>query len=235
MLGSSPLILHVLQRARDAKSPHKIVVASDAEEVLSLVRGAGAEGLLTSERCATGTDRAAEALSLLEARGERYDLVINVQGDEPFLEPEAIDQLHALLLEETQAARFKHQEGIAMATLARKLAPGEEQDPNLVKVVCDRAGHALYFSRAAIGSDREGSAPSEALAHLGLYAFSADALRAFPTLAQTPLEKAERLEQLRALEHGWKLRVGECAFKSFGIDTPTDLERARERLANSPT
>jgi 3-deoxy-manno-octulosonate cytidylyltransferase (CMP-KDO synthetase) len=143
-------------------------------------------------------------------------VVVNLQGDEPLIEPEAIEALLAAM-----------GAGVEMATLARPLDAGEAERPQVVKVVTDLAGNALYFSRAAIPHRRAGGTSALARAHVGIYGFSAAFLQEFASLPAGRLEAEESLEQLRALEHGHRIRVADTAYRGFGIDTPEDLERAR--------
>jgi 3-deoxy-manno-octulosonate cytidylyltransferase (CMP-KDO synthetase) len=167
---------------------------------------------------ATGTDRVAEAARKLHPAPE---IVVNLQGDEPLIEPEAIETLLQAMAES----------GAEMGTLARPLEPGEAERPQVVKVVTDLSGHALYFSRALIPHRREGGVSPLCRAHVGIYAFTAPFLERFARLGPGRLEGEEALEQLRALEHGVRIRVADTAYRGFGIDTPEDLERARALLA----
>ena len=196
-----------------------MVVATDHEEIADAAKRAGVRALMTSESHRCGTDRVAEAAARLQGEGAAIDVVVNLQGDEPFAPPRAIEQVAALVGADAP-----------MATLARPLEAGELEDPSVVKVAVDRAGRALYFSRAPIGARREGRGAA-ALAHVGLYAYTPEFLARFAALEPTPLEQAERLEQLRALEHGHPIAVGVTRWRAEGIDTPEDLERARARLA----
>jgi len=158
----------------------------------------------------SGTDRVAEV-----AESETAGVVVNIQGDEPLLDPEAIDSAVLALVNDPE---------VEMATLAKRIEdPAEVSDPNVVKVVTDRAGNAIYFSRSAIPYVREGRAAH--YKHIGLYVYRRDFLLAYSALPVGPLEQAERLEQLRAIENGHRIRVVETAYESFGVDTPRDLER----------
>ena len=216
LIAGKPMIQHVVERARRARGVHKVVVAADDRRVIDVVRAFGGEAELTSTEHASGTDRVAELARRLDA-----DHFINVQGDEPMLEPLAIEELAQLL-----------RQGVPMATLCRPVQDGESlDDPNTAKVVLDHKGDALYFSRAPIPFYREGR-PRNALTfiHVGIYGFSRDALFAFAALPRGRLEKAERLEQLRALEHGLKIRVLPTPYMSMGVDTQEDLERVREHI-----
>jgi 3-deoxy-manno-octulosonate cytidylyltransferase (CMP-KDO synthetase) len=194
-----------------------VAVATDDPRIAAAAQAAGATAIMTGP-AATGTDRVAEAARKLEPRPE---IVVNLQGDEPLIEPEAIEALLAAMADGTAE----------MATLARPLEAGEAARPQVVKVVTDLLGHALYFSRALIPHRREGGVSPLCRAHVGIYAFTAPFLERFARLAPGRLEGEEALEQLRALEHGVRIRVAETAYRGFGIDTPEDLERARGLLA----
>lgn len=216
-LGGRPLIAHVVERAKKARGVSVVAVATDDERIADAARAAGAEAILTGE-AATGTDRVAVAAKRL---APAPDLVVNLQGDEPLIEPEAIETL----LEAMKAS------GAEMGTLARPLEDGELERTQVVKVVTDLQGNALYFSRAPIPHRRAGGASPRARAHVGIYAFTSACLHRFAALPPTPLEQEESLEQLRALEHGIRIRVADTAYRGFGIDTPEDLARARALLA----
>lgn len=216
-LAGRPLIAHVVERARRARGVDLVAVATDDERIAIAAERAGAKPLLTGS-ARSGTDRVAEAARRLEPRA---DLVVNLQGDEPLIEPEAIEALVDAMREP----------GVEMATLARRLEPAERERPQVVKVVCGIAGDALYFSRAAIPHRQAGGPSALALAHVGIYAFTAAFLDRFAALAPGRLELEEALEQLRALEHGYRVRVVETSYRGFGVDTPEDLERARACLA----
>jgi 3-deoxy-manno-octulosonate cytidylyltransferase (CMP-KDO synthetase) len=194
-----------------------VAVATDDPRIAAAAQAAGAVAIMTGP-AATGTDRVAEAARKLEPRPE---IVVNLQGDEPLIEPEAIEALLAAMADGTAE----------MATLARPLEPGEAARPQVVKVVTDLSGHALYFSRALIPHRRDGGVSPHCRAHVGIYAFTAPFLERFARLAPGRLEGEEALEQLRALEHGVRIRVAETAYRGFGIDTPEDLERARLLVA----
>ncbi len=209
-IAGKPMIVHVLERARRARGIERVLVATDSERIAAAVRAAGGEVAMTRPDCASGTDRCAEA-----ARALDVDVVVNVQGDEPLLDPAAIERLLEAFAEPQ----------VRMATLARPLEPDELENPHVVKVVRDLRGDALYFSRAPIPYRRnEGAAP---LAHVGIYGYRKDFLSLFAELSPTPLERTEGLEQLRALEHGHRIRVLVTAYRSIGVDTPEDLERVR--------
>ncbi len=215
------LIEHVYRRVELARGVDRIMVATDDDRIQAAVQAFGGDAVLTRREHQSGTDRLAEA-----AAGMPDDtIVINVQGDEPLIEPELIESA-------LSAAR---QGDADVVTLMTPLSdPGAIDDPNNVKVVVDHAGMAMYFSRSPIPS----SGPC--FLHLGLYAYTVRFLRSFTGLEPTGLEKAERLEQLRILEHGYKIRVVEVFSDSWGIDTPADLaafqtllERNRVKSANN--
>lgn len=231
-LGGAPLVVRVLERARRARSLESLWVATDDERVADAVRSAGGEVILTRADHPSGLDRVAEAAALLcdtTRRGSQADgvrdpdlqadpVVLNVQGDEPFLNPSGLDHLVSL---------FDRPE-VRMATLAAPFAAGDDpNDPNRVKVVLDREGRALYFSRSPIphGAGRE----SPPLLHVGIYAYRLATLRELAALPPAPLEISERLEQLRALWNGIPIHVAAGDYHSIGIDTPEDLARARKR------
>lgn len=218
-LGGKPLIAHVVERAKKARGVAVVAVATDDERIAAAARAAGAEAILTGE-AATGTDRVAVAARRLSPVPE---LVVNLQGDEPLIEPEAIETLVSAM----------ESSGAEMGTLARPLEDGELERTQVVKVVTDLQGNALYFSRAPIPHRRAGGASPRARAHVGIYAFTAACLQRFAALPPAPLEQEESLEQLRALEHGIRIRVADTAYRGFGIDTPEDLARARALLGRA--
>jgi len=215
-----PLIQHVYEQVRKVASLDRIVVATDDDRILQAVKGFGGEAIMTSTRHPTGTDRIAEAVKNIDCAK-----VINVQGDEPEIEPELIETLIALLDQDAE-----------MATLAVPFQnPQDALLSHRVKVVIDRHHNALYFSRSRIPYSN--GTPSPALLHVGMYGYTKSFLQRYVTLDPTPLELAEKLEQLRALEHGYKIKVGIVKAKSLGgIDTPEDyaafVKRLRERVAS---
>ncbi|HTT70812.1 MAG TPA: 3-deoxy-manno-octulosonate cytidylyltransferase [Anaeromyxobacteraceae bacterium] len=216
LLAGKPIILHVVERARRARGVDEVVVATDDERILSAARAGGARALMTGP-ARTGSDRVAQAVRELDPRPE---VVVNLQGDEPLIEPLAVE---ALLLAMADPA-------VEMATLSRPLAEGELTRPEVVKVVCDGRGDALYFSRAAIPHRRAGGASPLARAHVGVYAFRQSFLERFAGWPPGRLEEEEALEQLRVLERGHRIRVVETSYAGCGVDTPEDLERVRELL-----
>jgi 3-deoxy-manno-octulosonate cytidylyltransferase (CMP-KDO synthetase) len=223
-IAGQPMIVRVAQRAL-ASSARRVVVAADSAEILEACRAHGIEAVLTRSDHATGSDRLAEACELLGLGAD--ELIVNVQGDEPLIEPPLIDAVAGLLAALPEAS---------MATAAHPIDDvGEFTNPNVVKVVLDARGLALYFSRAPIAWWRDGFAAGihslpdpRPLRHVGLYAYRAGFLRAFPALAPAPMERTEALEQLRAMWHGHRIAVHvTTTAPGTGVDTPEDLERVR--------
>jgi len=221
-LAGKPLIEHVWRRAIKAKRLSRVLVATDDKRIAETVRGFGGEAVMTPANCASGTDRLAWV-----ARTLSCDVVVNIQGDEPFLVPATIDRL---------VEPFERDRKLAMSTLAAPLPSEDFPNPNAVKVVCALNGNALYFSRAPIphARDRAGQShtpTTNALLHIGMYAYRKAFLLQFAHWTRTTLEKLEQLEQLRALEHGAAIRVVRVSKATLSVDTPEDLEKARKLLA----
>ena len=226
LLGDKPIVQRVYEQV--AKVVERVVVATDDERIYDTVAGFGGEVVMTSPNHKSGTDRCAEAYEKL---GCEADIVINVQGDEPFVAPEQIEALVGCL----------DSEDVDIATLVKPFSAEESievlENPNSPKVVINRENEALYFSRSVVPYLR-GVERSEWLKHhtfykhIGIYAFRAKVLNEVTSLEQTPLEKAESLEQLRWLESGYKIKVGITDIETIGIDTPEDLERAELFLKN---
>lgn len=220
-----PMIQWVYERSLLCAAVDRVIVATDDERIAAAVRDFGGEVAMTRADHSTGTDRLAEVAAGLDA-----DLIVNVQGDEPLIEPAMIEAAVAPLLEDR---------GIVMGTLMTPLASLEEYlNPNVVKVVTDQQGFALYFSRAAIPHPRDRAdrldqcwAALPVAKHVGLYVYRRDFLLLYPTLAETPLEGIEKLEQLRVLEHGFRIRAVMTAMTVQGVDTPQDLARVRQILS----
>jgi 3-deoxy-manno-octulosonate cytidylyltransferase (CMP-KDO synthetase) len=214
------MIWHVHRRASQCPSLHRVVAATDDQRILDACRDLGLEALMTSPDHASGTERVLEAARKLGAGPQ--DVVVNVQGDEPALAPEMIEEL---------IAPFREPD-VEVSTLARPLDPDQADNPDRVKVVLDNRGFALYFSRAAIPFDRDGDG-AERLLHLGLYAFRMQTLEAFARMPQGRLERRERLEQLRLLEHGVSIRVARTEHHSFGVDRPEDIQAITSIIAEN--
>lgn len=206
------MLQHVYERASQARYLSSIIIATDDQRVYDSARSFGARVRLTRPDHISGTDRVAEV-----AFSENAEIVVNIQGDEPLIDPAAIDAAVLPLV---------HEPEVRMATLKKKIEdPREIADPNVVKVVTDLAGDAIYFSRCPIPFARDGAADLPWFKHIGLYVYQREFLLEYATLPVGPLETAERLEQLRALENGYRIRVTETEYESIGVDTPADLER----------
>jgi len=218
-LAGKPMIQRVFERAKLAKTPSQIIVATDDERILHAVQAFGGEARMTRPDHRTGTERVAEVAAHVEG-----DVFVNVQGDEPLLDPAAIDTAVNALLEEPPAA---------VATVATTIkTPADIMDPNVVKTVLDFDGNALYFSRAPIPwvRDNAGHIVVRHWKHLGLYVFQRDALLDYPTLPQGDLERIEQLEQLRWMENGVKIRVAEVEHDAVSVDIPEDVARVEKLL-----
>jgi len=218
LLAGKPMIQRVFERAKLSKRVCRVIVATDDERIVKAVKTFGGEAKMTRPDHRTGTERVAEV-----AAHEEGDVFVNVQGDEPLLDPEAVDAAVNSLLEEPQAS---------ISTVATPIkTPADIMDPNVVKTVLDFESNALYFSRAPIPWVRDAATKIHVqhLKHLGLYVFQRSALLEYPTLPQGELEKIEQLEQLRWLENGWKIRVAEVAHDAVSVDVPEDVARV-ERL-----
>jgi len=210
-----PMVVRVWRQTARARAISRLVVATDDERIARAVVAAGGEAIMTSPAHQSGTDRIAEVAAKVPAA-----IYLNVQGDLPFIDPADLDAL---------AAPMRADGDIAMATLATPIVDAEEwHNPNVVKVVCDARGDALYFSRAPIPWPREGAAPPvQARRHIGVYAYRRDFLLRFADLEPGMLEALEKLEQLRALERGFRIRVVASVAPSLEVDTAEDLTRAR--------
>jgi 3-deoxy-manno-octulosonate cytidylyltransferase (CMP-KDO synthetase) len=214
------MIQRVYERAKMAKRADQVIVATDDERILKVVEGFGGEARMTRADHRTGTERVAEVAAHVAG-----DVFVNVQGDEPLLDPAAVDAAISSMLEEPQAS---------IATVATPVkTPGDIMDPNVVKTVVDFDGNALYFSRAPIPWVRDTANKIQVrhLKHLGLYVFQREALLEYPTLPQGELERIEQLEQLRWMENGWKIRVAEVEHDAVSVDVPADVERVEKLLA----
>ena len=217
-IAGKPMVVRVYERASQARLVDETLVATDDERIKAAVEAAGGRAMLTRADHPTGTDRLAE---VAEAYPE-IDLIVNVQGDEPLIEPALIDEL---------AGQFESDAGLQMATVKTEIKEeAEQKNPNNVKVVCDKAGYALYFSRSLMPYPRKGGCP--VYKHIGIYAYRRDFLLHYAKMEPTPLEQAESLEQLRALENGYRIKVVETKSKFVGVDTVEDLERVNEIYRN---
>jgi len=220
LLDSRTMLEHVYERVSMARYLSSVVIATDDDRIRDAARSFGAQVRMTRDDHLSGTDRAAEVASAFP----ESELIVNIQGDEPLIDPGAIDAALFPLLDDP---------AIPMGTLKKRIEdPREVSDPNVVKVVTDHFGDAVYFSRSAIPYMREpGDCP--VFKHIGLYVYRREFLLAYSELPVGPLERAEKLEQLRALENGFTIRVVETDYESFGVDTPADLDRVQTLLRAS--
>ncbi len=221
-LCGKPMIQHVWERVRQAKRIARVLVATEDARIAQAVAGFGGEAVMTRSDHRSGTERVAEVAAA--PTSAEASIFVNVQGDEPLIDPAAVDAA-VRLLEDDATAR--------VGTLAVPIVnPKDIMDPNVVKVVLDFEGNALYFSRAPIPWVRGDGARVQArhLKHLGLYVFRRETLLEFPTFPQGELEQLEQLEQLRWLENGWKIRVAETTYDSVSVDTPDDVARVEKLI-----
>ncbi|HTY08674.1 MAG TPA: 3-deoxy-manno-octulosonate cytidylyltransferase [Candidatus Edwardsbacteria bacterium] len=224
LIKGVPMVQRVYQRCRRARLLDEVVVATDDRRIADCVAGFGGRAVMTSPRHRSGSDRIAEVLRKLDIRNSEFEIVVNVQGDEPLVSPAAIDQLARAMLADRE---------LQMATLATAFRDRRElESPDTAKIVVDGEGYALYFSRAVIPHAREAAdfQLRRYRKHIGMYAYRAAFLRRFTGWKAGRLERAERLEQLRALEHGVRIKVVATRHYSPSVDTRQDLKRA-ERLA----
>jgi 3-deoxy-manno-octulosonate cytidylyltransferase (CMP-KDO synthetase) len=218
-LAGQPMIQRVYARAKLAQTVHRVIVATDDQRIIKAVEAFGGEARMTRPDHRTGTERVAEV-----AAHETGDVFVNVQGDEPLLDPAAVDTAVGALLSDSATS---------VSTVATPIKlPADIMDPNVCKVVLDFDENALYFSRAPIPWVRDTAAKVQVrhLKHLGLYVFRRDALLEYPTLPQGELERIEQLEQLRWLENGWKIRVAEVEHDAISVDVPEDVARVEKLL-----
>jgi 3-deoxy-manno-octulosonate cytidylyltransferase (CMP-KDO synthetase) len=220
-LCGKSMIQRVYEQASQVKNLDKVVVATDDDRILEHVMSFGGEVMMTSEQHNNGTSRCDEVLEILGGKGYSYDVVVNIQGDEPFIQPEQIEKVIVPFYEDN----------VDITSLATPISENEELfDPNEVKVVMDIKGFALYFSRHALPFQRDIQESNwlkqqDYFKHLGLYAFRADVLRKVVRLAPSALEQAEKLEQLRWLENGFSIKMEITSYQGHGVDTPEDLEK----------
>ena len=216
-----PVIQHTWENAKKSKSIDDLIVATDDKRIYNVAKGFGANVVYTSIAHKSGSDRLTEVAASIDAK-----IIVNIQADEPLLHPSMIDDVAGAILKDKT---------LVMATLCHKISNAAQiHDPNVVKVVFDRNGLALYFSRSPIPYERMGSDDKlqviDYYKHIGIYAYAKDFLFTFKSLPQSRLEKTEKLEQLRVLENGYRIKVIETKFDTIGIDTPEDLEKAVETI-----
>lgn len=231
-LKGIPIIQHVYKNSRRARLANDVIVATDSETIFERVFAFGGKAIMTDKKHPSGTDRIAEVATSMD-----YDIIVNVQADEPLVRPEMIDDVINVL----------NDKRASIGTLAKKIEdPREIIDPNVVKVVFDREGFAIYFSRAPIPFYRDEWKSIfeiqnskleirnfQCFKHVGIYSYRRDALVALASMEPTRLEQIEKLEQLRALENGMKIKIKETFFETYGVDTPEDLERIEKCLSTS--
>ncbi len=213
-IAGRPLLGWTYEAVRSSPLLHDVIIATDSEEIMQVCAKNGWMARMTSPVCRNGTERVHEVSEAVKA-----DVYVNIQGDEPLTRPEHI----VALLEVMKIS------GVQVGTLKAPCSPEEINNPNAVKVVTDSSGRALYFSRASIPYDRDGAGPGY-FTHLGFYAYSKAALDRYCSLPESPLERSERLEQLRFLENGIPIQVGETPHGTIRVDTEEDLRRAEEIL-----
>jgi len=217
LIGGVPLVVRVMRSARQSRRLSDVLVATDDIRIAEAVKEYGGSAILSERQHATGSDRVAEAASRLDC-----EKVVNIQGDEPFITARVIDEVVEAL----------DDSGVVMSSACSAMEDlSQANDPNVVKVVLDRNCDALYFSRSRIPHERSMEAPAPVYRHIGIYGFKREFLIKFASLKRTPLELSESLEQLRALEHGFKIRVIPVEFKFLGIDSAADLAKAEEILS----
>ena len=218
-ISGKSMLEHVFERASRARYLTSVVIATDDQRIYDEAKRFGAPVCMTRADHLSGTDRVAEVASADDAQ-----IVVNIQGDEPLIDPAAIDAAVLSILDHPE---------IPMGTLKKRIEdPAEIDNPNVVKVVTNFAGDAIYFSRATIPYLRGGESLTR-FKHIGLYVYRRDFLLSYSDLPVGPLEKAERLEQLRALENGYSIRVAETEYESIGVDTPEDFERVTKLYETS--
>jgi len=230
-IAGKPLIQHVWERAKEAHTLEDIIIATDSERVIKAAESFGGKAVYTSKDQPSGSDRIAEVVNPIDV-----EVIVNIQGDEPLIHYSMIDSLARTLLEDKK---------IPMATIVKKITDKRDlENPNVVKVVTDKDNYALYFSRYPIPYFRTEEPPqspglgpqSRGLGrfvfykHIGIYAYTKDFLFTYTNLPKSPLEEAEKLEQLRALENGYRIKTIETEFDTVGVDTPEDLKKAEEAI-----
>jgi 3-deoxy-manno-octulosonate cytidylyltransferase (CMP-KDO synthetase) len=227
-IAGRTMIEHVYRRAASASLVSRVIVATDDQRIADAVHGFGGEAIMTAASHQSGTDRLAEVARTLDC-----DLVVNVQGDEPLLAAETIDAAVAAFEASASAKASADKDRLEMSTLRRRIVDAAElHNPNVTKVVVDGQGFALYFSRAPIPFTRPGHPEATAWAHIGLYVYRRETLLRLAALPQSALERAEALEQLRALEYGIRIKAIETTHDTIGVDTREDLERVRALFAH---
>lgn len=217
-LSGKPMVQHVWEQAKKSQLLEDLVIACDDERVYKAVKDFGGKAVFTAKEHTSGSERLTEVINPIDVK-----VVVNIQADEPLVHPTMIDAVVEALLADSS---------LVVATVMKKIErPDEVEDPNVVKVVFDKNNFALYFSRHSIPFIRDAQ-PEEIIhyKHIGLYGYTKDFLFTYKMLSQSKLEKFEKLEQLRILENGYRIKLVETKFETFGVDTPADLERVRKYL-----
>lgn len=212
VIGDKSIIRHVFHNAKNTGLFNDVFVVTDSDIIYHEITKNGGKAIMSKKEHESGSDRIAEAISEVDV-----DVVVNIQGDEPFIKKEPLEKLVALF----------NDTSVQVASLMRRISKEEAENPNNVKVVTDGSGNALYFSRSIIPFQRDEGISTEYFLHVGVYAYKKEALINFTKLPQSVLEKTEKLEQLRYLENGTKIRMAETDYNNIAIDTPEDLERAK--------
>lgn len=220
LIAGKPMIQHVYEQAKKAAKPAEVLVAVDDRRVYDVVRAFGGKAVMTREDHPNGTSRLAEVAE----QCPDVDVIINVQGDEPMIPPEIIDRL---------AEAFEAEPDLKMATMKVRMDESEYDDPSAVKVVTDKNGYALYFSRSLMPYPRNKTEKFQVYKHVGIYAYTRDFVLEYAAMAPTPLEQVESLEQLRVLENGYRIKVLESDFKGVGVDTQADLDAVNKLLGGN--
>ena len=215
MLGNKTIIRHVYDNTVSTGLFSDVFVVTDSDIIYKEIKNNGGKVIMSKKEHESGSDRVAEAITEMN-----IDVIVNVQGDEPFIKKEPLEKL----------VRLFNDDSIQVASLMRKISKEEAANPNNVKVVTDRSEHALYFSRSIVPYQRDEKMNAEYFLHVGVYAYKKDALITFTKLPQSQLEKIEKLEQLRYLENGIKIKMAETEYNNIAIDTPEDLEKAKSSL-----
>ena len=215
ILGNKTIIRHVYDNTVSTGLFNDVFVVTDSDIIYKEIKDSGGKVIMSKKEHESGSDRIAEAITEMN-----IDVIVNVQGDEPFIKKEPLEKL----------VRIFNDDSIQVASLMRKISKEEASSPNNVKVVTDRSGYALYFSRSIVPYQRDEKMNSEYFLHVGVYAYKKDALITFTKLPQSQLEKIEKLEQLRYLENGVKIKMAETDYNNIAIDTPEDLEKAKSSL-----
>lgn len=215
MLGNKPVIRHVYVNAKKTGLFNDVFVVTDSDIIFKEITKNGGKAIMSKKEHESGSDRIAEAIADLN-----IDIIINVQGDEPFIKKEPLEKL----------VRLFDDPDVQVASLMRKISKEEAENQNNVKVVTDRSGYALYFSRSIIPFQRDLGLAVDYFLHVGVYGYKKDALMKFTQWPQSELEKIEKLEQLRYLENGIKIKMAETDYDNIAIDTPEDLEKAKNLI-----